>query len=127
VLNGSEVGNIGTCVPLQIRVGADFSCLLTFTNPDGTPTDLTGSALAAQLWINGLLAGTFTVLSTVPTLGTAELSLPAAVSLALPPVPLFPNEITAPRWVLALRDASGEISSLLYGPVELFPAGPSFP
>jgi hypothetical protein len=125
------VSNIGTRVPLKIRRGADFLCLLTFTNPDGTPIDLTGSSLAAGIWINGQNVASFgfavnnlqSVLGPPPALiTTASMSLAAAASLAIPPVPDYTDDDSCAWWGLSLTDSTGKVSSLLYGPLQLYPA-----
>jgi hypothetical protein len=115
------VSNIGTRVPLQIRRGADFSRLLTFTQGGGAALDLTGATLAAELVMNGQVVASFVITVNTPaTSGTAQLSLSAAASLAIPPV-FDVDEDSCARWGLELTDSLGKISALLYGPVEIFP------
>jgi hypothetical protein len=125
------VSNIGTRVPLQIRRGADFSCLLTFTNPDGTPLDLSGSSLEGGIWVNGQNVASFgflvnnlqSVLGPPPVLiTTALMSISGASSLAIPPVPDYTDDDSCAWWGLSLTDSNGKVSSLLYGPLQLFPA-----
>ncbi len=117
----SVVSNVGAQVDLRLRQGADFGTLLTFTNADGSPVDLTGCALAAQVRKGvgqaQLYASFYLTIETPPTLGLARMSLPAAQSALLPAVPDWLEEGSSYWWDLEMTDATGLISSPLYGKV----------
>ena len=121
----TTVSNIGARVDLQIRQGADFISTLTFTTATGTPVDLTGCALAAQIRSSAtaaVLLATFTVtIEAPPTAGIATLQLPNAQSAAIPTVPNWADESACCWWDLELTDAAGNISSPLYGKVNVMP------
>lgn len=117
----SIVSNVGAKLDLRLRQGADFSTTLTFTNSDGSAVDLTGATLAAEIrkgpGMSELLASFVVAICIPATLGTALMSLPAAVSALIPAVPDWLDEGASYWWDLELIDSAGEISCPLYGKV----------
>ena len=121
----SVISNIGAQVNMTLRHGADFQTTLTFTNPDGSPVNLTGCTLAAQIRQLPLaqippLAFFTCVVAADPTKGLATMSLPGIVSETLTVGASLTNPLSQYSWDLTLTDALGRVSCPLYGQVSFY-------
>jgi len=118
------VSNIGAQVNLQLRQGANFSTTLTFTNPDSSPTDLTGCVLSAQIRRNPREqmqpVASFTLTIATPASGVAIMALPAAATAQLDCGDTLDDPASQYVWDLEFTNAAGNVSSPLYGAVQIF-------
>jgi len=117
------ISNLGARVDLQLRTDSDFKTQITFTNADGTPVNLTGCALAAQLRklpqdLEPVASFVVAILAPA-TGGLASLAMPAAVTALIPCGQSLMEEASRYAWDLQLIDATGAISAPLYGTVRI--------
>lgn len=117
----TQVTNVGAQVDLALQQGADFATTLTFQNPDTTPVNLTGCALAAVIRRRGLdkpQVAAFTVVINSPaTAGIAAMTMARVISAALPCGETPADPVYQFVWDLKLTDAAGKISTPLWGNV----------
>lgn len=120
------VSNIGAVVNLAIAQATDFGPVtLTFTNPDGTPVDLTGVTLAADLALPATPrtpVATFTLtITSPPTAGIALMSMPDATTATLS-AQAYPGDTSQGNyvWDLKMTSAGGLVSRPLYGQVTVW-------
>jgi hypothetical protein len=107
-----SLNNFGAQVDLGIVGATDFGpATITFTNPDGTPVNLTSFTAAAAIKQNqtGAVLATFTISIPTPANGIALMSMPEASTVALTP--------GAYVWDFKLTNGSGLVSRPLWGNV----------
>jgi hypothetical protein len=117
----TTISNVGPDLDIDLQAGADFLSTLTFTDVNGSPIDLTGSAFAAQIRKHALdtvVVESFTVtILSPPTGGIATLGMTAATSGAI----VCGETQQAPQskyvWDLKWTDSAGEVSTPLGGAV----------
>lgn len=121
-----QIGTKGAELDLLIRQGATFGPVTsTISNPDGTPMDLTGATLRAQVRktptspIGEGCVASFTI--TNPTSGNFDWYFSATATSTL----AADNESeTAPAsvyvWDMEIEDAAGRVIPLMYGKVNVF-------
>lgn len=117
------LSNIGAQLNLAIAQNADFGPVtLTFTNADGTPVDLTGCNLAADLkkTPTGPVVEPFTCTITSPTTGVATLYMSAATTASLPCGASLTDPASAYVWDLKLTTGAAVISRPLWGNVTVW-------
>lgn len=118
-----QVTNVGSRVDFLMRQGADFSTTLTFTGPNAAPVDLTGCAFLAQIRRTGrdrTVVQAFTVaVVDPPTNGIAKLSISAALTGAIGCGETPDDPDWQYVWDLQFTDAASNLSSPLYGAVQI--------
>ena len=117
------VSNIGGAVTLQVAQGTTFGPVaLTFTNPDGTPVNLTGAALAMEIrkTPSTPVLASATLIITNAAAGLAAMTLPDSVTSALQAGPNLGDPASQYVWDLKLTDASGYVSRPMYGPMQIW-------
>jgi hypothetical protein len=117
------LSNVGQKVDFQIRQGSDFGPVkLTFTNPDGTPVNLTGATLQAQIRKNvsdATQAASFTFNIVNAAQGIASMKLTSFQTAALQPGATIDDPGGRYIWDMELVDSSGSISSPMYGDLQV--------
>lgn len=119
------LGDIGAEVALLVRQGADFGPHeVTLTNPDGSPVNLTGATLSAQMRRRGLSAGapllTFGITVLDAANGLFEFGLTAAQTGALVPGETLAAAESRATWALDLLDTLGRSTPIFHGSVSIF-------
>lgn len=121
-MSTTAIGSIGKQQNLVVRQGADFSFTARLKNPDGTPMDLTGATVRAQMRPTAasstFVAFTVTILD--PLNGRFVIALSAAQT-----APLACGEsLTDPKsrwaWDLEIQDSLGRVIPLLHGVASVF-------
>ena len=108
---------------MRVRQGADFITTLTFTNPDSSAVDLTGCTLHAQIRRNVAdvtPAAAFSFVIAAPTTGVAVMSMAAAITATLVCGLSLSDALSQYVWDLELVSSAGQVSSPLYGNVQVF-------
>ncbi len=116
------LGHAGERVDLLIRQGATFDAQVTLTNPDGTPVDLTGATLRAQIRRKALdtallVAFTITVIDAVG--GIFTFGLTASQTAALPAAEDPAGIASRAVWDMELQDAAGRVTPVYWGTVTI--------
>lgn len=120
-MTSTAIGSIGERQDLLIQKGADYSVTVTLSNPDGTPMDLTGSTVIAQMRKRSDtdLVAAFTVVISNPTGGVFVFGLTHEQTTAL----VCGESLNEPKsqyvWGMKLQDVIGGITPLFYGVVSV--------
>ena len=118
------IGNTGSRLDLRIRQGGTFEFSILVTNPDGSPVNLTGATLSAQLRRTGLApdppVATFAIVVTDAVNGAAKLALSSAETAAITCGEAETDKASRYVWDLELLDAAARVVPLLYGNVAIF-------
>jgi len=104
----SSIVELPMPLSLSLYTGDSFAMTLTITNPDGTPTNLVGATVAAQIRTNpasSAISGAFRIgiqsnVITLELLGSDTANLVGNFS-----------------WDCQLINASGWVQTLVYGPI----------
>ena len=112
------LSSIGGQLNLVIGQATDFGPVtLNFTNPNGTPVDLTGCTLASSLrkTPTGPVLASFVCTVTNAAGGVATMFMGHAVTGGLAAGPNVGDYESQYQWDLKLTDATGNVSRPLYG------------
>jgi hypothetical protein len=120
----ATLGTVGERINLKIRQGATLGpFVVTLSEPDGTPVDLTGAALRAQIRKTALdpvvtVALTVTLLD--PLLGQFEFGLDAVTTTTLPAGEALTDDASRYVWDLEWEAPDGTVTPLFYGECAIF-------
>jgi hypothetical protein len=116
-----QIGTKGGNLDLLIRQGATLMASVVATNPDGSPIDLTGATITAQirkLPSSVTAECSATIVLTNPTAGTFTFEFVAADTADLTASDTSEtSEASTYVWDLEVLDAAGKVTPLLYGNV----------
>jgi hypothetical protein len=116
-----QIGTKGGNLDLLIRQGATLMASVVATNPDGSPIDLTGATITAQirkLPSSATPECSATIVLTNPTAGTFTFEFVAADNADLTASDTSEtSEASTYVWDLEVLDAAGKVTPLLYGNV----------
>ena len=120
----SPIGNTGSRLDLRIRQGGTFEFSIALKNPDGTPINLTGATLSAQIRRTGLApnpaVATFAIVVTSAVNGQASLSLTDAITAVITCGETETEKASRYVWDLELLDSAARVVPLLFGDVAVF-------
>jgi hypothetical protein len=120
----TRISNVGAKFDFAMRQGADLLLSLTFTNADGSPYDLTYSALSAQMRkLPGDIspAGVFSFASSVPTSGVTAMSMAASLTALVTCGPTLLDPLSQYIWDMEDKNTqTGIIWSPLQGVISVF-------
>lgn len=119
-----QLGTIGARVDLLIKQGATFGPhVVTLTNPDGSPTDLTGCSFKGSIKAKArdasvLARFSFTMVSVNP--GKFSFQLAATDSAVIPAGENLSDSASLKTYDIKMLDASGRVVPLFYGDAKVF-------
>ena len=120
----ATLGYIGEKLDLLIRQGATLGPFQgAMTNPDGTPVDLSGCVLRAQIRKKALdpaVVTPVTVTITDPLSGQYVFGLNAELTAAIVAGESIKDPTSKYVWDMEMVDASGQVLPLYYGDVSVF-------
>ena len=120
----ATLGYIGEKLDLLIRQGATLGPFQgAMTNPDGTPVDLSGCVLRAQIRKKALdpaVVTPVTVTITDPLSGQYVFGLSAELTAAIVAGESIKDPTSKYVWDMEMVDASGQVLPLYYGDVSVF-------
>jgi hypothetical protein len=110
-----------------IEQGADWRLVLTLTDTNGAPFDLTGHSGAAQIresWRTSTVLAQITVSFSIPRAsGEVVLSLSSAATKLLPTAGIRYQETANYVWEFSLTTPTGEVLRVLNGDASVSPGG----
>lgn len=115
----ARIGFRGERLDIQARQGSTLGpFIVTLTNPDTSPVNLTGSIIRGQVRKNALdtvKVADFTVVIISAIAGQFSFEIPHSVTSAIPAgeFQMDPNSIY--QWDLELEDSTGRITPLYFG------------
>lgn len=120
----TTIGSVGAALNLRIRQGGSFLFSVALKNPDGSPVNLTGATLSAQIRRKALDANppvaACVIAVTDAVNGLADLSLTDEVTAAIACGEVETLPASRYVWDLELLDTLGRVTPLLYGDVVVF-------
>lgn len=120
----ATLGSIGVKLDLLIKQGSTFGPHeFTLTNPNGTPLNLTGCSIRAQMRKragDATATAALTTPITAPLAGKFTLSLSAAETTPLPAGETLKDPASKGVWDCELLDSLGQVTPLYYGDTTVF-------
>lgn len=121
----AQVGFRGERLDLLVRQGATLGPhLVTLTNPDNTPVNLTGCTIQGQVRKNALDTGapvaTFVINYIDLLLGKFSFEIPHTITALIPAGEFQKDDESQYQWDMELLDSQNRIIPLYYGNFENF-------
>lgn len=117
------LNNWGAALDLEIRRGASFFFDLQLTLDDGTPLDITGATVAAQIKKSRTSKlppmASFVCSVTDYVLGKVHFELSPEDTEALPVADCPDSCLSSCQWDAAMTDGAGTVIPLFYGSVDI--------
>ena len=119
----ASVGNLGLELNLQIRQGVTLGpVVLTLTDADGAPIDLTGSQFRGQIRKtrgSATAVAEFTFTTTDPLVGKVSFGLADDVSATIPCGETTRDPLSQYVYDILMDDISGTTFPVMYGTVSI--------
>lgn len=121
----AQIGSIGERLDIILRQGSTLGpFLVTLTNPNGTPIDLTGCTIQGQVRKNALDTGnpiaSFDIVYIDRINGKFSFGIARTVTVAIPAGEYQKDEQSQYRWDMELIDTLSRCIPLYYGNFENF-------
>jgi hypothetical protein len=120
----ATLGNIGEKLDLLVKQGSTLGPFnATMKNPDGSPVNMTGMELRAQIRRTGLspaIVATIPATITNPVLGQYTFGLSDEATAAIPAGETLKDPASKYVWDMELEDAAGNVMPLYYGDCKVF-------
>lgn len=121
----AQVGFRGERLDLLVRQGATLGPhVVTLTNPDNTPVNLTGCTIQGQVRKNALDTGapvaTFVINYIDLLLGKFSFEIPHTITALIPAGEFQKDDESQYQWDMELLDSQNRIIPLYYGNFENF-------
>lgn len=120
----ATLGNIGEKLDLLVKQGSTLGPFnATMKNPDGSPVNMTGMELRAQIRRTGLsptIVATIPATITNPALGQYTFGLSDEATAAIPAGETLKDPASKYVWDMELEDAAGNVMPLYYGDCKVF-------
>lgn len=120
----ATLGSIGEKLDLLVKQGSTLGPFnASMKNPDGSPVNMTGMTLRAQIRRTGLSAtvvANIPVTVTNPTLGQYTFGLSDEATAAIPAGETLKDPASKYVWDMELEDAAGNVMPLYYGDCKVF-------
>lgn len=119
----TAIGSFGAPLDLRIKQGSTFDPQVTLNNPDGSPVNLTGSTLRAQIRKNALdteVVATFTINIVDAPNGVFQLVLTDEQTAAIVTGEQPGSSASKFVWDLEMEDSLGRVIPIFYGSVQVF-------
>lgn len=121
----AKIGFIGKLLDLDIKQGADFGPhVVTLTNPDGTPVNLTGATISAQIRQpanrGGALIATITCEMVDAVAGKFRFFIPGATTATMPTSNGANTAFGRFPWDMRMIDATARPLPLFYGTANVY-------
>lgn len=118
------IGYKGEELDILIRQGATFGpYVLTLTNPDNSPVNLTGCEVRGQIrkvHTDALATASFNCEVTNPTSGIFTMQIPAEVTANIDCSNSETDSESLYVWDIELVDSASKVLPLIYGNVQVF-------
>lgn len=120
-----QIGFIGERLDIIVRQGTNLGpYLVTLTDKNGSPIDLTGCTIQGQVRKNALDQGEpvaeFEVVYTDRTAGQFSFGMGHAITALIPAGEFQKDEASQYKWDMELQDSQGRKIPLYYGTFENF-------
>lgn len=120
----ATLGSIGEKLDLLVKQGSTLGPFnASMKNPDGSPVNMTGMTLRAQIRRTGLsttVVASIPVTVTNPTLGQYTFGLSDEATAAIPAGETLKDPASKYVWDMELEDAAGNVMPLYYGDCKVF-------
>lgn len=120
-----KIGSIGERLDIVLRQGSTLGpFIVTLTNPNGTPVDLTGATIEGQVRKNATDSGTpvatFDIVYINRAAGQFSFGMSKAVTVLIPAGEYQQDEASQYKWDMELTDSLTRCIPLYYGNFENF-------
>lgn len=120
-----KIGSIGERLDIVLRQGSTLGpFIVTLTNPNGTPVDLTGATIEGQVRKNATDAGTpvatFDIVYINRLAGQFSFGMSKATTVSIPAGEYQQDEASQYKWDMELTDSLTRCIPLYYGNFENF-------
>lgn len=120
----ATLGTIGERLDLLVKQGSTLGPFnASMKNPDGSPVNMTGMTLRAQIRRTGLSASVVASIPatiTNPALGQYTFGLSDEATSAIPAGETLKDPASKYVWDMELEDAAGNVMPLYYGDCKVF-------